>query len=115
MKLKLNETENRPKVPGDLLQNSSQCEKKDEKSLFQLLAKRHTTRFQSSKPSWEPIDKNENRYACLARPDIEESYASLVKTKTQSLTIPSKVANRIYRQQHKKENRISKSFEYKSS
>ena len=60
-------------------QNSSQNEEKDEPSLFQLPTKRHLTRFQSLKPSWEPIDKNENRYACLARPDIEESYASVVK------------------------------------
>ena len=82
---------NRPKVPGDLLQNSSQNEEKDEQSLFQLPTKRHSTRFQSSKPSWEPIDKNENRYACLARPDIEESYASVVKRKTQSSTIPSRL------------------------
>ena len=80
---------NRPEVPGDLLQNSSRYEKKDEKSLFQLPSKRHSTRFQSPKPSWEPIDMNENRYACLACPDFEESYASVVKSKTQSLTIHS--------------------------
>ena len=67
---------------GDLLQNSSQYEEKDEKSLFQLPTKRHSTRLQSSKPSWEPIDKNENRYPCLALPDIEESYASVVERKT---------------------------------
>ena len=69
---------NRPDVPSDLLQNSSQF-------------KRHSTRFQSPKPSWELTDENENRYACWARPDIEESYASVVKSRNQSLTIPSRL------------------------
>ena len=76
---------------SDLLRNSSHYEKKDRKSSFQLPSQRHSTRLQSPKPSWEPTDNNENRYACLARPDIEESYASVVKSKTQSLTIPSRL------------------------
>ena len=81
---------NRPEAPSDLLQNSSHYEKRDEKSSFQLPSKRHSTRLQSPKPSWEPTDMNENRYACLAcHPDIEESYASVVKSRTQSSTVRS--------------------------
>ena len=82
---------NRPEVPSNLLPNSSHYEKRDEKSSFQLPSKRHSTRFQSPKPSWEPIDEIENRYACLARPDFEESYASVVKSRNQSLIIPSRL------------------------
>ena len=83
---------NRPEAPSDLLQNSSHYEKRDEKSSFQLPSKRHSTRLQSPKPSWEPTDMNENRYACLARhPDIEESYASVVKSRTQSSTVRSRL------------------------
>ena len=64
-----NTCSNRLEVPGNLLQNSSHYKKKDERS------KRHSTRFQLPKLSRE----NGNRYACLAHPEIEESYASAVK------------------------------------
>ena len=46
---------NCPEVPGDLLQNSSQYEKKDEKSSFQLPTKRHLTRSNRRSPPGSPL------------------------------------------------------------
>ena len=46
---------------------------------FQIPKKCHTTKVQSPKPPWEPIDLNLNRYAVVVHPSIEPSYATVVK------------------------------------
>ena len=46
---------------------------------FQTPKKCHTTKMQSPKPSWEPIDVNLNRYSAIARPSAESTYTTAVK------------------------------------
>ena len=46
---------------------------------FQIPKKCHTTKMQSPKPSWEPIDVNLKRYSVIARPSAEPTYATAVK------------------------------------
>ncbi len=48
---------------------------------FTLLNKRHSIRSQMQKPSWEPIERHANSFEILARPGIEETYASVSRSK----------------------------------
>ncbi len=50
-------------------------------NVFVLPNKRHSKRSQMQKPSWEPIENHANRFELLAHPDIEETYASVSRSK----------------------------------
>eukprot|EP00794_Sanderia_malayensis_P014877 gene14877-16423_t len=61
-------------------QNNSNIEKNC-KNAFALPNKRHSTRSQLQKPSWEPIERHANRFESLPRPDTVETYASVSRNK----------------------------------
>ena len=60
---------------------------------FQIPKKCHTTKIQSPKPTWEPIDVDLNRYASIARPSVESTYATAVKN-TSEFQMPNKDTGR---------------------
>ena len=68
---------------------------------FQIPKKCHTTKMQSLKPSWEPIDVNLNRYSVIARPSTESTYATAVKNTSEFQKTKKDAEQNLYTRQEK--------------
>ena len=68
---------------------------------FQIPKKCHTTKMQSPKPSWEPIDVNLNRYSVIARSSAESTYATAVKNTSEFQRTKKDVEQNLHTRQEK--------------